>query len=83
MIVGVVMVTTVIYFFISGVLLSLVISLLMLAILGIVLCEQIRSKKQDGQSKSEFYFWFFICLLIFQLAVTIVLIASGNFTFTV
>ena len=81
--VGVVMIATIIYFFVSGVVLSVVMSLLMLAVLGIVVCEQVRSEKEDGQPKSKFYFRFFIFGMIFQLVVTIALIASGNFAFTV
>lgn len=82
-IVGIAMVAALIYLFVSGVILSVVISLLMFALLGIVVCEQIRSEKEDGQPKSKFYFYFFICGMLFQLAVTIILISSGNFTFTI
>jgi 4-hydroxybenzoate polyprenyltransferase len=82
-IVGVAIVATIIYFFVSGVVLSVLMSLLMFAILGIVVCEQVRSEKEDGQPKSKFYFRFFICGVIFQFVVTIALIASGNFAFSV
>lgn len=82
-IVGIMMVAAIIYSLLSGVLPSVMMSLLMFAILGIVVCEQIRSEKEDGQPKSKFYFRLFLCGMIFQLAATIVLIASGNFTFVI
>ena len=83
LLVGIAMVAAVLYFIVSGIILSVVLSFLMLAILGIVVCEQIRQVKESGQPKSKFYFRLFICGMIFQLVVTIALIVSGNFTFTI
>jgi len=77
------MAAALLYFFLSGTLPLVALSLSMLALSGIMACEQIRGEKEDGQPRSKPYFYLFICGMIFYLAVTIILIVSGNFTFTI
>ena len=77
---GVVMIPTLVYFFITGVLLTVVVSLLMFAVCGIMLCAQMQQEKEHGEPKSKFYFRFFLIMMVAQAIITIVLIATGNFT---
>ena len=71
---------TLVYFFITGVLLTVLTSLYMFALSGIMLCAQIQQEKEHGEPKSRFYFRFFLIMMVVQAIVTIVLIATGNFT---
>ena len=76
----VVMIPTLIYFFITGVLLTVVMSLSMFMLCGIMLCAQVQQEKEDGKTKSKFYFRFFLIMMVLQAVVTIVLITTGNVT---
>jgi len=76
----IVMIPTLVYFFVTGVLLSVVTSLCMFALCAIMLCTQIWQEREDGEPRSKFYFRFFLIMMVAQAIVTIALIASGNFT---
>ena len=71
------------YFFITDTIPLVALSLSMFGLSGIVICEQIRSEKENGRPKSKPYFYFFLCSMIFQPIVTVMLIVSGNFTLTI
>ena len=82
-IIAITMKASLFYFFITGTIPLAALSLSMFGLSGIVICEQIRSEKEDGRPKSKPYFYFFLCGMIFQLIVTVMLIVSGNFTLTI
>ena len=80
---GVMMLATVIYTIVTGVVLFVAMSLVMFLFLGLVVCEQIRSEKEDGQPRSKGYFFFFLFAMIFQFLVTLILLITGNLTFRI